>query len=54
MDLTVDVPGEMTVRASHEIADRIEDLIRARYPAVVDVVVHIEPDKEDLHASRIP
>ncbi|MHB8368408.1 MAG: cation diffusion facilitator family transporter [Leptospirales bacterium] len=54
MDLTVDVPGEMTVRASHEIADRIEDLIRTRYPAVVDVVVHIEPDKEDLHASRIP
>ncbi len=54
MDLTVDVPGEMTVRVSHEIADRIEHEIQSLYPAVVDVVVHIEPDKEDLHASRIP
>ncbi len=54
MDLTVDVPGEMTVRESHEIADRIELAIRKSYPAVVDVVVHIEPEKEDLHASRIP
>ena len=54
MDLTVDVPGEMSVRESHAIADRIELAIHSRYPAVADVVVHIEPDKEVFHASRFP
>lgn len=49
MDLNVHVPRNMTVQSAHHIAHRIEARIREHYPAVVEVVVHIEPDQEDLH-----
>jgi len=54
MDLNVHVPRDMTVLAAHEIAHRIETRIRQRYPAVVEVIVHIEPDQEEPHEAVIP
>jgi cation diffusion facilitator family transporter len=41
-DMTLVVPGEMTVRAAHDICDRIEQALRAGDPAL-GVVVHVEP-----------
>ena len=51
MDLNIHVPQNMTVLSAHEIAHRIEERIREHYPAVVEVVVHIEPDQEESHDS---
>ena len=45
VDMHVEVDPEMTVRRSHEIAHLVRDRICARFPAVRDVLVHIEPAK---------
>ncbi len=42
-DMTLVVPGEMTVRAAHTICDRIEDALHTDEPAL-GVVVHVEPE----------
>ena len=39
------VDGEMAVRESHVICDRIEDALRAEIPSV-RVLIHVEPDDE--------
>jgi len=39
------VDGDMTVRESHVICDRIEDALKAEIPSV-RVVIHVEPDDE--------
>lgn len=40
--LTMDVPGEWTVLAAHDIADRIEDNINELFPGA-EVFIHVEP-----------
>lgn len=39
------VDGDMPVRESHVICDRIEDALRAEIPSV-RVIIHVEPDDE--------
>jgi divalent metal cation (Fe/Co/Zn/Cd) transporter len=41
--MVVHVDGQMTLRAAHDVADRIEDAVKAQHPDVLDVVVHLEP-----------
>jgi cation diffusion facilitator family transporter len=43
VDLHMEVDPEMTVAAAHELVDRIERDLRARFPEISDVVVHVEP-----------
>jgi cation diffusion facilitator family transporter len=43
LDLHVLVDNEMTVVASHDVANEIEKNLRQAFPVVHDVVVHIEP-----------
>ena len=43
VDLHLEVDPEITVRASHEIAQRVRDRIRQQLPWVADVLVHVEP-----------
>lgn len=43
VDLHVEVDGELTVREGHRIAHEVKDALRAANPAIVDVLVHIEP-----------
>jgi cation diffusion facilitator family transporter len=43
VDMHVEVDPDMTVVAAHEIAHRVKDGVRERLPAVLDVMVHIEP-----------
>jgi len=43
VDLTVHLDGAMTLRAGHDVADRIEESLKAAHPEIVDVVVHLEP-----------
>ncbi len=42
-DLHVGVDADLTVREGHRIAHDVKDAIRAAKPAIVDVLVHIEP-----------
>jgi cation diffusion facilitator family transporter len=44
VDLIAHVDGALSLRAAHEVADRIEDAVKKAHPAVVDVIVHLEPD----------
>jgi cation diffusion facilitator family transporter len=43
VDLIVHVDGGMTLRAAHEVADRIEEKLMGAHPEIVDVIVHLEP-----------
>ncbi|MFI5357310.1 MAG: cation diffusion facilitator family transporter [Opitutales bacterium] len=46
VDIHVRVNGELTVRAGHDIAHAVKDLLLASVPhAITDVSVHIEPMK---------
>jgi cation diffusion facilitator family transporter len=44
VDLHVVVNGSLPVREGHQIAHQVKDAIRAAYPRVADVLVHVEPD----------
>ena len=37
------VDGHLSLRAAHDVADRIEAALQAAHPQIVDVVVHLEP-----------
>lgn len=43
-DLHVLVAPEMTVGEAHGLSEQVEAAVQARFPNVVDVLVHIEPD----------
>lgn len=44
VDLHICVDEDMTVRAAHDLSEQVEDAIKLRYPQVIEVLVHIEPD----------
>jgi len=46
VDLHIEVDGDISVRQGHEIAHRVRDAVRAGNPAIVDVLIHIEPSGE--------
>lgn len=43
VDMHMEVNPEMTVAISHGIAHQVKDRVREKFPAVRDVLVHIEP-----------
>jgi cation diffusion facilitator family transporter len=46
VDMHVEVDPLMTVQQGHGIAHDVKDKVREQYPAVRDVLVHIEPSKK--------
>jgi cation diffusion facilitator family transporter len=46
VDLIAHVDGDLTLRAAHDVADRIEVALQAAHPQIVDVVVHLEPSDQ--------
>jgi cation diffusion facilitator family transporter len=44
LDLHVLVDSNMPTEKAHNIADNIEKEIKQEFPAVVDIIVHVEPD----------
>lgn len=46
VDLVVHLDGDLTLRAAHAVADRIEAALKEAHPEVVDVVVHLEPSAD--------
>nr|WP_255208197.1 MULTISPECIES: cation diffusion facilitator family transporter [unclassified Myxococcus] len=50
VDLKIEVDPQLTTAQAHEVADRVERTLQAAYPQVVDVVVHVEPDRGAMAA----
>ncbi|NVJ07809.1 cation transporter [Myxococcus sp. AM001] len=50
VDLKIEVDPQLTTAQAHEVADRVERMLQAAYPQVVDVVVHVEPDRGAMAA----
>jgi cation diffusion facilitator family transporter len=46
VDLHILLNPRMSLAAAHEVGNQVEAAIVARWPQVVDVVVHLEPDTE--------
>lgn len=47
MDLNLHVDDNLTVSRAHSISHDVENRIKSRYPSVVEVIVHIEPFREE-------
>jgi cation diffusion facilitator family transporter len=47
IDLHILVDPDTRIETAHEIAHAVEETIKMKYPSVRDVVIHIEPFKED-------
>jgi cation diffusion facilitator family transporter len=47
VDLKLEMDPNMTVKQSHDVASHVKKLIFERYPAVGDVMIHINPHDED-------
>jgi len=45
IDLHIEVNANLTVKEGHEIAHRLKDHLLNEFPEVVDVLIHVEPDK---------
>jgi cation diffusion facilitator family transporter len=45
LDLHVVVDRDISTEKSHIIADNIEENIKKKFPSVIDIVVHIEPEE---------
>jgi divalent metal cation (Fe/Co/Zn/Cd) transporter len=45
VDLIAHVDGGMTLAAAHDVADEIEVAVQKAHPEIVDVIVHVEPDR---------
>jgi len=43
VDLVALVDGGLSLRAAHDVADRVEEALKKAHPHIVDVVVHLEP-----------
>lgn len=47
VDLKILVNDSISVKEGHDIAEKVEEIIKQEFPDVIDVVVHIEPYKQD-------
>ena len=46
LDLHLQVDGGLLLRDAHEISHKVEQRLRERFPGVVDVTIHVEPEDE--------
>jgi cation diffusion facilitator family transporter len=51
VDMHVEVDPGMTVQRAHEIAHDVKDKVRSEIPSVRDVLIHIEPQKENAKTA---
>lgn len=47
LDVHILVDPRMSIEKAHEVADALEEKIKGSFPAVTDIVVHIEPEGND-------
>jgi cation diffusion facilitator family transporter len=46
IDMHIEVDPKMTVQESHDVAHNVKNAVRQEIPAIRDVLVHIEPERE--------
>jgi len=51
LDVHILVDPKMSTEKAHEIADAVEEKIKDSFPAVTDIVVHIEPEGNDCNGG---
>ncbi|MGD0578416.1 MAG: cation diffusion facilitator family transporter [Bryobacteraceae bacterium] len=51
VDLHLEVDPDLTVRASHSIAEQVRNKVKADLPWVADVLVHVEPHPRGLRQN---
>ena len=47
VDLHIHVDPEMTVARSHALAHEVKKQLKAEFPRIQDVLVHVEPRREE-------
>ncbi len=52
--LTVGVRKQINVNQSHDLAEKIEDRLKTKFPQLESVVVHVEPHKSDFLHLCLP
>ncbi len=52
VDMHVEVDPQMTVQEGHAIAHEVKDKVREKFPAVRDVLVHIEPGRSATSGKK--
>ncbi len=52
VDIHVVVDGKMTVEEGHRLSHQVKETIKSHIPSVANVLVHIEPFREDYRKSR--
>ena len=50
IQMHLEMDGDITLRAAHELADRVEDALRLAYPGA-DVIIHQDPHCDDPSAA---
>lgn len=48
LDIHVLVDPKMPTEESHDIAEKVEEKVKKEFPSIIDVVVHIEPDRRHI------
>lgn len=51
VDMHIEVDPQMSVRDAHAIAHRVKDAVRAAIPAVVEVLIHVEPFETSVQSQ---
>lgn len=46
VDIEIRADGNLTLRESHKIAERIHDVLESQYPKIKHIMVHVNPDEE--------
>lgn len=52
VDLDLQVDGQMTVEASHQLAHQVQNVIRSELPLITKVLIHVEPAKATATTNR--
>jgi cation diffusion facilitator family transporter len=52
LDLHINIPADMTMLDSHLLSHRIQREIKKEFPQIVDVLVHMEPDRCNIFKSE--
>lgn len=53
VDFHILVDASMSVQEAHGIADDIESALKREFPAIADIVIHIEPDTDDQRTKDL-
>lgn len=48
VDLHIFLDPDMRLERAHDIAHQVEDTLRRRIPAIIDVVIHMEPEGDEI------